>query len=259
MTLTLLPTGDGLLTHDSLIPFLVSHHLIPHLLREQILNRAIDQIQCTAEETSQACQAIKQRWGVTFTTEYNLWCEQHSLTQEAFEAMATRSLRLQKFKQQTWGLKVESLFLENQSKFDRVIYSMLRIQDMGMAQELFFRLQEKEQSFADLAKNYSQGPEAQTGGLLGPVELGELHPVLAELLRVEKLGRETPPMRLDEWYIIVRVEERLPARLDDAIRQRLIDEQFEIWFQEQLRQLSPEEKCWMGISPHLVDTVSASA
>ncbi|WP_257207569.1 hypothetical protein [Nostoc linckia] len=32
------------------------------------------------------------------------------------------------------------------------------------------------------------------------------------------------------------------------MRQRLLQEKFEDWFQQQLYQLSPEEQIWMGIN-----------
>jgi len=48
---------------------------------------------------------------------------------------------------------------------------VIRTKDPGVAQELYFRIQAGEQSFAEVAREYSQGPEAYTCGLLGPVEL----------------------------------------------------------------------------------------
>lgn len=48
--------------------------------------------------------------------------------------------------------------------------------------------------------------------------------------------------------MIVRVEKFITAQLDNFMRQRLLQENFETWFQQQLSQLSAEEKTWMGIN-----------
>jgi parvulin-like peptidyl-prolyl isomerase len=127
---------------------------------------------------------------------------------------------------------------------------MIRTKDPGIAHELFFRLQEQEQSFAELAREYSQGPEAQSGGIVGPVELGNLHPNLARLLTVSQLGQLWDPKPLGEWHVIVRLEKRIPAQLNEFMRQRLLRELFETWLQEQLGQLPDSDKIWMEAAKH---------
>jgi parvulin-like peptidyl-prolyl isomerase len=129
---------------------------------------------------------------------------------------------------------VESLFLAQKKQFDQVIYSVLRTQDYGIAQELFFRLQEGEQTFTELATQYSQGPEAQTGGLVGPVKLNRLQAPLAQLLLQRQPGILHPPIRLDQSFILLRLEKYLPASLTGSLRQHLIDQQFQEWLRQEV-------------------------
>ena len=68
---------------------------------------------------------------------------------EQLESVATRGLKIEKFKQVHWGQKLESYFLERKSQLDKVIYSLIRTEDHEVAQEFYFRLQEGEQTFAD--------------------------------------------------------------------------------------------------------------
>jgi parvulin-like peptidyl-prolyl isomerase len=245
MTKTL-QLGSRQLTSEEIIPLLTSYQLIPQLLGECVIDRAIASISCTFEETIQACLEFYQQWGLNSGTEQKAWQEQYSLSQQQLEALVTRSLRIEKFKEATWGAQLECYFLKRKRQLDKVICSLIRVQDKGIAHELYFRLQEGEQSFAELAKEYSQGSEAQTDGLMGPVELGELHPSLASFLSASQVGVIAQPVRLGEWWIVVRVERKIPAQLDNAMRHRLIQEQFSAWFQSQLQQLSSHEKIWMG-------------
>ncbi|HEY9663208.1 MAG TPA: peptidylprolyl isomerase, partial [Allocoleopsis sp.] len=122
-------------------------------------------------------------------------------------------------------------------KLDKVIYSLIRTRDVGIAQELYFRVLEEEQSFAELARTYSQGPEAQTDGLIGPVELSVPHPTLAQLLSLSQPGQICPPTRVGDWLVLVRLEKFIPAQMDEAMRRRLLDECFNNWLQDQLNQL----------------------
>jgi len=107
-----------------------------------------------------------------------------------------------------------------------------------MARELYFRIQEKEQSFAELAREYSQDPEAQVNGIVGPAEIGTIHANLAHLLAISGPGQLWHPIPVEGWLAIVRLETLIPAQFDLAMRQRLLRELFEIWVQEQMREVN---------------------
>lgn len=47
-----------------------------------------------------------------------------------------------------------------------------------------------------------------------------------------------PPMILGEWIAIVRIEQHIPAQLDKQMLQRLLDDLFETWLQQELVQLA---------------------
>jgi parvulin-like peptidyl-prolyl isomerase len=133
---------------------------------------------------------------------------------------------------------LESHFLKRKGQLDQVVYSLIRTKNKGIAEELYFRLEEQEQTFAELACEYSQGSEAQAGGIIGPVELGSIHPSLAQLLSISQPGQLWRPMPLGEWLLIVRLEKLIPVQLDELMRQRLLRELFEAWLQERLSQVT---------------------
>lgn len=244
---------------NELLPLLATCQAMPNLLGERIIAQAIDPIPCTAEETAQACTLLYQQWGLTSITQQNEWRSRYRLTQEQIESIATRSLRLEKFIETTWGHRIESYFLKQKHNLDRVIYSLIRHRDRDLLNELYFRIAEGEQSFAGLAREYSQGQEAQTGGYLGPFEMASLNPELAKLLYYAPLGEVQPPKQFGNYYAIVCVEQRIPAQLDAQMRHRLLQQQFDRWFQDQLRQLPEAEQRWMGLAAHLESAASQAA
>jgi parvulin-like peptidyl-prolyl isomerase len=201
-----------------------------------LIDQAIAAFTCTPEETAVACQHFYQQQHINSEADQQAWLKRHNIQPTELEAIATRKTRIEKFKRATWDHKVESYFLKRKGQLDQAIYSLIRIQDPGIAQELYFRLQAQEQSFTELAEAYSQGPEARSGGKVGPAELGTLHPQLARMLRVSHPGQLWQPTRLGEWLVIVQLEQIVPAQLNDLMRQRLLNELFETWIQSQLGQ-----------------------
>ncbi|MFN6558427.1 MAG: peptidylprolyl isomerase [Nostoc sp. ChiSLP01] len=254
-----LQTGDRQSFPPEIIPFLASYNLIPQLLSQSIIEGAIAPIACTKAEISHALEQFYQQWHLTTDQQIQDWCWRYGLTQEQLELFATRKLRVEKFKQETWGHQLESYFLKNKRHFDKIIYSLIRTESQGTANELFFRITEKEQSFAELAREYSQGPEADTNGIIGPIEIGTIAPNFAQLLCTSQVGIVQAPVPFGNVWIIVRVEKFITAQLDDFMRQRLLQDNFETWFQQQLDRLSSEEKTWMGINPKPAQFQEANA
>ncbi|MEO8890142.1 MAG: peptidylprolyl isomerase, partial [Coleofasciculaceae cyanobacterium] len=206
------------------------------LLREVIIDQAIASHNCTPEEKATALEQFAAKNQLNDAEAKHNWLKYYHITEVQLEAVATRGLLIEKFKHATWGHKLESYFLSRKGQLDRVIYSLIRTQDPGIAQEVYFRIQENEQSFADLAQQYSQGSEAQTGGMIGPVEISVPHPTLSQLLRLSQPGQLLPPTRLEDWFIMIRLEKFIPAQLDEVMRQRLLNECFANWLSEQLKQ-----------------------
>ncbi|BAT53246.1 PpiC-type peptidyl-prolyl cis-trans isomerase [Nostoc sp. NIES-3756] len=232
-----LQIGDRTIQASELIPLLANYQLLPQLLRELIIDEAIAAVDCQPEELAQAKQRFYAEKQLNQVTDIQAWLAQQGLAIEQLDNIIARKIKLEKYKQATWGPKLDSYFFQLKAKLDRVIYSLLRTQDPGLAQELYFRLQAKEQSFAEVAQKYSQGPEAQTGGLVGPVEQSSLHPTMVQLLSSCQPGQISPPTRIAEWFVIIRVEKFIPAQLDEPMKARLLNEMFEGWMQEQQKQV----------------------
>jgi len=229
-----LQVGDRAIATDDLLHLLAGYQMLPQLLQEILIDQAIAPITCTDDEAKQAQEQFFAQNQITSEETLHAWISRHAMTPEQLKALMTRSLKVEKFKAETWGNKLESYFLSRKSKLDKVIYSLIRTQDIGIAQEIYFRVLEGEQSFAELAREYSKGPEAQTDGLIGPVELSVPHPNLAQMLTVSQPGQLWPPTRIGEWIVIVRLEKFVPAQMDDAMRRRLLTEFFNVWLQENL-------------------------
>ncbi|MEL6222002.1 MAG: peptidylprolyl isomerase [Cyanobacteria bacterium J06627_8] len=237
----MLKIGTRTVASSDVLPLLAGYQMMPQFLKEVLIDEAIASIDCTNDEREEACQAFYQENQIAEPDNRQAWLSHYRMTESQLQSLATRELRIEKFKQEKWGPKLESYFLDRKGKLDKVIYSLIRTKDIGIAQELYFRISEGEQSFAEMAREYSQGPEAQTDGLIGPVELSVPHPSLSHMLSVSQPGQLCPPTRVGEWVVIVRLERFIPAQLDDGMRHRLLNEAFNEWIKEQLQVLRTSE------------------
>jgi parvulin-like peptidyl-prolyl isomerase len=238
MNLVVLPSKPaGNAPHD-LLSRLRHYQMIPELLRGIAIDHAIAPFSCTPEETELALVQFYQQHQFDSPESIETWLRLNHLAADEIEAIVLRPVLLEKFKVATWGSKLKSYFLKRKTSLDRVVYSLIRTQDQGLAQELYYRLQDNEQSFEELAHQFSEGDEKHTGGRIGPVPLSQPHPAIRHLLAVSQAGQFWSPRCIDEWFVIVRLDRLAPVQLNAAVEQYLLDELFEAWVQAEAAEQS---------------------
>lgn len=227
--------GDRTLGTSELLALMTQYQMLPQFLKEHAIDGATQGIVLTPEEEALALEQFLAQPQFKDEAQRQAWLNYYHMSAEQLTAIALRQLKLEKFKHLTWDTHIETDFLKGKAQLDRFICSILRTKNAELAQELYFRLKEGEQNFADLAPHYSEGPEAQTGGLIGPVVASTMHPKLLQILSTSQPGKLCPPQRLEEWFVIVRLEQYLPAQLDDTIRRQLLERRFQEWLEQQIQ------------------------
>lgn len=232
-----LQVGEQKISEENLLNLLAGKQMLIPLAKELILDSALTDIQCTEAEKTSARQQFAMQMGINLEDSQQLekWLNRNYLNSSQLQERIERVVKIEKFKQQTWESQLESYFLQRKRQLDKIMYSLIRTKNAGTAQELYFRINDDGKDFAHIAREFSEGAEANTGGLIGPVELNVPHPQIAQVLATAQPGKVLPPMRVGEWVVILRLEKYLSAQLDQNMKRRLLDELFEQWLQEKLQ------------------------
>jgi len=197
--------------------------LLEQVLRERCIDRVLaDRALPEPEQLTALRVEWERQQNLTSPEQVQGWMVQHGLDEEAIDRMAARSWQWLLWCQERWGTELQTLFLKRKPELDQVTYSLLRLRNGELASELYLQIKEGEASFADLAQEFSEGPEKQAGGLVGPIPLTQPHPGLARLLQVSQPGQLWPPKALEGWWVIVRLEAFHGAILDQAMQERLL-------------------------------------
>ncbi len=216
--------------------------LLRPYLRQQLISELVDgDTEPFSNEDSQAAfQAFAQERQITSQEVLERYRVEQLLSPQALEAQILRPLRLLRHGQRHFRVKAEARFLDRKTELDRVVYSLLRLKDQGLARELYLRLDEENASFADLAAAYAEGPEQSTRGIVGPVALTQAHPALADRLRTASPGQLLEPFRIEDWWVVVRLESLTPAVFDQATAGQMTQELLDQWLNEEVeRRLQP--------------------
>ena len=166
-----------------------------------------------------------------------LYIKRQGITVEDLAHHLSLSRKVEILSLQEFSNKAESHFLKRKEQLDQVTYSLLRVEDSGLSHELYLRIEAKEGSFAELARIHSKGPEKATNGIVGPASLSKAHPQLSQRLQTAPIGVVLEPFRIEDWWVVARVEDRKLATYDEAMRKHMTLELFDSWVEYQLNSL----------------------
>jgi parvulin-like peptidyl-prolyl isomerase len=222
--------NDQAITADNIISLLYQYQMLPQLIREIIIDQQIKEVEISPQETVLCQKQFMEKYRFNHD-QLQEWLQKNNLTMTEFEAIVIKPLKIEKLKIEKFKNTLESYFLKRKPQLDQVAYSLIRLNDQNLAKELYFRIEENEQTFEEVAKQYSQGAEANTGGFIDLTPLTVPHPQIAEILSTAKVGQLIPPIFINKWWVILRLEQKISAQLNEKIKQQLLNEQYEIWLQ----------------------------
>ena len=214
--------------------------LLAQVKRETLIDQCINSI---PQPPNEQLQPLLQQWceqqKIHSPQSLEHWQQNNGMNSQQWQQFVARRWRWYRWCEQTMESKLSSHYLERKSQLDQVTYSLLRVENQHLATELHLRIKEGEASFEEVAREYSKGPERQQGGRLGPVPLSQPHPMLAKLLQVSSPGQLWPPKQLEDWWIVVRLEELHCTELNNSLKQRLLLELGEKHLEQQLSAATP--------------------
>ena len=211
--------------------------LAPALARAWLLDELVRAIPLDPEREQQLIRTWVEQQGVHSEAELDTWLEHRRLRRRDLAVLATQQERLERFRQHRWGDEVEVQFLRRKAELDQAVYSLLRVSDQALAEELHQRIAAGEADFGGLAAQYAEGRERHSRGLIGPLPMVAAHAEIAGRLRLGQPGQLWPPFPVDRFWVLLRLEQSLPARLNAETRTRMMGELFEAWLQERLNLL----------------------
>lgn len=234
---TTIQINNQIITADKIIYLLKNYQMMPQLIREIIIDKAIEAIAYSDSERESAILSFYQENQIQSQAEIDNWLIKNEMNCEYLESLIIRKLKIEKFKHQQWSSQLKSYFMTRKLTLERADFSLIRVQEERIARELYYRLQEEEQSFAELAAEYSLDSPAENNGLVNRARLKDIDIRLAKILYGSQPGKLFPPIQLDETWVIVRLEQYFPAKLDEMMREYLLNELFDQWLQKQLQEL----------------------
>ena len=222
------------------IIYLHKKNVLRQLIRSEIISSHLSNISIEKALVEETKKNYIQKLGLNEESAFHNWLESNALSDEDFEEISLSKIRIQNFCCEKFDHKIEAHFLERKENLDVVVYSLLRVQDFFKAREFYLRIKDNKADFGQIAANHSEGIEKKTRGIIGPYPIKNAHPLLAHQLRTHRVGKVISPFEIDGSFLVARVEYYERATLNDAMREKMREELFNIFIESEVEKKNQE-------------------
>lgn len=166
------------------------------------------------------------------------WLQSNGQDYTTFHSSVAFGFKLENLKAQITASKLQEYFIERKLFLDRVVLSRILVNEQELAEELASQIEEGA-SFDQLAREYSIADDRVLNGMMGPVSRGALPDILRAAVDAASPGELIGPLALEGRWLLFRVEQFLPASLEDAqLKLALQNELFEQWIAQKIQTMA---------------------
>ena len=220
---------DGLdVSYSEVIGFLRINGQIPALVRNLILDHHLTDIHLDTDLENRLLNEFLEKNNLTNEESFLDYLTSKCLNNSLLKKIITRPERIVRFREERWGSRVKSLYLQHKDKYDLVTYRILQSINCDLMQEVFFRIKDGEENWQSLSRQFHPN-DPNADGRIGPVPVSSIEPELLEALRQAGERRVLGPLPLGKYMVVAELESFQASQFDDQLRRRILQQELDTW------------------------------
>ena len=206
---------------ENIIEDLAKYGLLNQFLKTKLLDKRLNEITLSEEEYSNAKINYRKVNKINSEEDLDVHMKKNFYTEKSIKYNIELPLKIYKYCKKAFQKKIYSEFLKRKNIFDIATYSLIRVEKETEAKEFYLQIMEGEKTFSEIASKFSLGHEKNSQGVLGPVQMNRIHPLLQEKINEYKNGILSMPFRIEGKWFLIRVENFNEAKLNPQIEKEI--------------------------------------
>lgn len=187
------------------------------------------------QELQQAADNFRLKNGMASAEQTTQWFNREAITSDDFAAGLERDLLVEKLRQAIANPRLQEVFDANTARFARVRLKRILVTTEPEAREIVENINSGRATFEDLARQKSLDLITRNvGGEAGIVRRIDLAQQLGDAVFSTEAGKLVGPVQAGQGFLVFKVEEFLPAVMDENIKTGLRKEIFDAWLRNEL-------------------------
>jgi parvulin-like peptidyl-prolyl isomerase len=192
-------------------------------------------IKVTPEELQQEGDKLRLEKKLVKAKDTWTWLEKHHLSVKEFEELAHNNILSRKLATALFSPQVEKFFYEHQTDYIAAAIYEIIFQDIDLALELFYALEENEITFPEIARLYIEDAEIRrVYGYQGLQHRKNFRPEIAAAVFATLPPAILKPITTPKGIHLIWVEEIIQPQLDEHLREKIITDLFSDWLHQQI-------------------------
>lgn len=231
--------GETLSLAEVLKYFQLSGKLFPfirEIVEQHVLVQEIQQrsdLEVSLVDLEQTIIDFRLQRDLTDGDRFQAWLTQQGMDRLTFQNQVLLRLKLEKLVTAISEPQLPQLFAEQQEKLSTLMLALVVSQNVAALEELTHQLQHQETTVAELSLAYAGKSEVRISQ--GMIRLGDLPPGLQTAVEAAPDCAWVGPIEIDGQWSSFQVQERIPASLDERLKQELKLTLFQRWLGEKVQ------------------------
>lgn len=226
---------------DEFVEFLRKNILLKDIYEKIISQRAIAQaaeersLTVTSEEIQAEADSMRRQKRLERAADTFRWLSEQMISAEDWEAGIRDRVLAKKLAESLFSKEVEKIFAQSRLDFEQILLYQIVVPYQKVAQELFYQIEESEISFYEAAHLYDIDEQRrQHCGFEGKLNRLSLKPDIAAAVLNAEPGEIIGPIKTEQGYHLLLIQEFIPATLTPELQQQLINKMFKEWLANEL-------------------------
>ncbi|MBU7583730.1 MAG: peptidylprolyl isomerase [Nostoc sp. TH1S01] len=232
------------ITSSDIIDHLKLSYQLPEILQaiasQKIVSEAAEEegITVTSQEIQQEADNLRLNKKLVKAQDTLLWLKQHYLSEHDFEASIRHQILARKLASHLFTSQVERFFYQNQQNYVTAVTYEVILDDIDVALEIFYAIEECEITFPEVARMYISDSELRrVYGYQGVRHRKDFRPEIAWAVFAASPPQIIKPIVTTKGVYLIWVEEIFQPQLDEQLREKIISELFEDWLKKEIQLL----------------------
>ncbi len=229
---------------DEIVNFLKTEmrlrEIYEKILFQRIINDVADNmaVNVTIEEIEAEANRQRREKNLEKATDTITWLSEQLATPRDWENGIRNRLIADKLAEQLFAQDVEYFFRQKRPDFEQAILYEIIIDDVKLAQEIYYQIESAEISFYEAAHKFHIDEKCrQRCGYEGEVYRWSLPENIADMIFTTPPQNLIGPIRTERGYHLLIVEDFIAAELTTKKYREIIDQMFKKWLNSELEYL----------------------
>ena len=227
---------------DSNLELLRKQTFLKPLIKTMIRDKLIEKINLDESLNTKLSEEFFKSRNIQKTENQEAFMKNNLIDNEDLKRLSTIKYKSNQISLNLFGNKSEEVFNKKKEDLDQYRYSIIQVKDPDLAQELYLKLESKENGFSELEAEHSIILDKNKKGFNDAVPLMRIHPLIRKILKSSEIGIINEPVNLGEFWVIIRLDEIIQAEFNEKMKETLSKELFEIFLERLTQEIIDEIK-----------------